>query len=110
MSLPPEGAFPAAPAAASAATYRFVIGAAPVMLFEMFWASPPGSGEVLQAPPKGMFLKMLGAPSAVPGMFRAAPWPVLLEMFWTPAQHVLGQHFWAAPWMGVPLLLWATLA
>lgn len=110
MSLPPEGALSAAGAAASTATYMFVIRAAPIMLFEMFWACSPSSGEVLQAPTKGMFLKMLRAPSAVPGMFWAAPWPVLLEMFRAPTQHVLRQHFWAAPCMRVPLLLWAALA
>lgn len=88
----------------------FVIRAGPVMLFEMLWACSPGSGEVLQAPTKGMFLKMLRAPSTVPGVFRAASWPMLLEMFRAPTQHVLGQHFWAAPWMWVPLLLGAALA
>lgn len=110
MSRTPKGALPAAPATASSATCMFVIRAAPIMLFEMLWTCSPGSGEVLQAPTKGMFLKMLGAPSAVPGMFRAAAWPVLLEMLRAPTQHVLGQHFWAAPWVWVPLLLGAALA
>ena len=80
------------------------------MLFEVLWACSSGSGKVLQAPSKGMFLEMLGAPSTVPGMFGAAAWSVLLEMFRASAQHMLGQHFRAAPWMWVPLLLWAAFA
>lgn len=110
LSWPSESALPAAPAAASAATYMFVIRTAPIMLFEVLWACSSGSGKVLHAPSKGMFLEMLGAPSTVPGMFRAAPWSVLLEMFRAPTQHMLGQHFRAAPGMWVPLLLWAAFA
>lgn len=110
MSRPPEGALPAAPTAASTATCMFVVRAAPVMLFEMLWACSPGSGEVLQAPTKGMLLKMLRAPSTVPGMLWATSWPVLLEMLRAPTQLVLGQHFGAASWMWVPLLLRTALA
>lgn len=65
---------------------------------------------MLQASTEGMFLKMLGAPSAVPGVLRAAPRPVLLEVFRAPAQHMLGQCFGAAPWVWVPLLFRAALA
>lgn len=53
---------------------------------------------------------MLGTPSTVPGVFGAAPGPVLLKVFRAPTQHVLGQRFGAAPWMRVPLLFRAALA
>lgn len=65
---------------------------------------------MLQAPTKGVFLQMLGAPSTVPGVFRAAPRPVLLKVLGAPAQHVFGQRFGAAPGVRVPLLLRAALA
>lgn len=65
---------------------------------------------MLQASTEGMFLKMLGAPSTVPGVLGAAPGSVLLEVFRAPAQHVLGQRFRAAPWVRVPLLFRAALA
>lgn len=65
---------------------------------------------MLQAPAEGVFLQMLGAPSAVPRVLRTASGPVLLKVFWAPAQHVLGQRFGAAPGVRGPLLLRAALA
>ena len=80
------------------------------MLFEVLGAGAPDPGEVLQAPTEGVFLQMLGAPSAVPGVLGAAPGPVLREVFRAPAQQVLGQRFRAVPCMWVPLLFWTALA
>ena len=51
-------------------THVFVIRAPSEMLFEVLGASAPDPGEVLQAPTEGVFLQMLGAPSAVPGVLR----------------------------------------
>lgn len=114
MRLPSEGALPAAAAAAAAAasssTHVFVIRAPSEMLFEVLGAGAPDPGEVLQAPTEGVFLQMLGAPSAVPGVLGAAPGPVLREVFRAPAQQVLGQRFRAVPCMWVPLLFWTALA
>lgn len=110
LHLSSEGALPAASStASSSAAHVFVIRAPHVMLFEVLGASPPDSGEMLQAPTEGLFLKVLGATSAVPGVLRAATWPVLLKVLRAPTQHVFGQHLRAAPRMRVPLLLRASL-